>query len=488
MTSTNLLILMSDQHHPGLMGCAGHDIVQTPHMDAMADRGTRFSAAYCNSPLCVPSRASMMTGKYVHEIGYWDNAIAYDGRVPGWGHRLRQLGIPVESIGKLHFRNETDDTGFDRQTIPMHILDGVGQIWGSVRDPLPVRDGGELLVSEAGTGISDYNRYDLAVTGETCAWLNRRAEEPGDRPWVLYVGLVAPHFPYVVPQEFYDLYAEASLPPPTGHPDDGFFLHPWIEQLKGVRPGIDNNTAAERRSATAAYYGLCSFLDHNIGRILETLEVSGLANSTRVIYTSDHGDMVGNRGYWGKSMLYEPSVGIPMLLAGPDIPQNHVCSTPVSLVDLYPTVFDAVDAPLNDEEAVSLPGQSLLQLAAAANDNDRTVFAEYHAYGSPSAAYMLRRGSFKYIFYAGFEPELFDLKQDPDELNNLAADPAYENTLTRFEEQLRSILDPDAVDRQAKADQRALIDAFGGVELASRSGTKNETPAPQVRLDSDSGI
>jgi choline-sulfatase len=126
MDPQNLLILMSDQHNPKIMGCAGSEIIKTPNLDRLAARGTRFSDAYSNCPICVPARASFMTGRYVHQMGYWDNAMAYDGAIPGWGHRLRQHRIPVESIGKLHFRNETDDTGFDRQTIPMHIKDGIG--------------------------------------------------------------------------------------------------------------------------------------------------------------------------------------------------------------------------------------------------------------------------------------------------------------------------------------------------------------------------
>jgi len=155
---------MSDQHHPKLMGCAGHEMVKTPNLDALAARGTRFTSAYTSCPICVPARASLMTGRYVHQDGYWDNAMGYDGAVPGWGHKLRREGIPVESIGKLHFSNETDDTGFDRQTIPMHIKDGIGQVWGSVREPLPAREGAERMVGYSGAGTSDYNRYDLAVT------------------------------------------------------------------------------------------------------------------------------------------------------------------------------------------------------------------------------------------------------------------------------------------------------------------------------------
>lgn len=491
MEPKNLLIIMSDQHNPKMMGCSGHPLVQTPNIDRLAARGVRFTSAYCNSPLCVPCRASFMTGRYVHEIGYWDNATAYDGRVPGWGHALRERGIPVESIGKLHFRNESDDTGFDRQTLPMHILDGVGQIWGSIRDPLPVRTGGEKMLDEAGPGLSGYNRFDLAVTEATRDWLAQRnpegTAEAGDRPWVLYVGLVAPHFPLIVPEEFFNLYPLEDMPHPSGHPEDGYERHPWVEAFLNVRPGVDRHPEERRRVATAAYFGLCTFLDHNVGRILEALEENGLDASTRVIYCSDHGDLVGSRGHWGKALHYEDSVAIPWIAAGPDVPEGKVCRTPVSLVDLYPTIFDAVGEDLSEAERQDLPGRSTFEIAGNPDDLDRAVFSEYHAYGATSASYMLRRGHYKYIYYVGFEPELFDLENDPGELQNLAADPAYAETVAGFERELRMMLDPEAVDARAKADQAALVEAFGGVELASRSGTLNETPAPAVSLASDDG-
>jgi choline-sulfatase len=480
MDPQNLLILMSDQHNPKMMGCTGNEIVKTPNLDKLAARGTRFSAAYSNSPICVPARASFMTGRYVHRIGYWDNAMAYDGRIPGWGHRLRQLKIPVESIGKLHFRNEMDDTGFGRQTIPMHIKDGIGQVWGSVREPLPVREGGEMMVSFTGAGSSDYNKYDLAVTKSTCEWLRQEANKPREGPWVLYAGLVAPHFPYIVPEEFFSLYPLAEIVRAHAHPEDGYVRHPWVEQFMNVVPGIDRNSDEERRIATAAYMGLCSFLDYNIGRILDVLEQTGLAETTRVIYTSDHGDMIGSRGQWGKSLLYDDSAGIPMIMAGKDITENHICETPVSLVDLYPTILESVGQSVSHNADESLPGRSLYGFMDAEYDPQRIVFSEYHAYGAPSGAFMLRQGHYKFNYYVGFEPELFDLNQDPLELNNLAAEKSYADRVRYFERRLRELLDPEAIDRKAKADQAKLVENFGGIELALNSGTKAETPPPKV--------
>jgi choline-sulfatase len=156
----NLLVVMSDEHNPKMLGCAGHALVQTPHLDRLASRGTRFSAAYTACPICVPARASFATGRYVHETGYWDNAIAYDGRVESWGHRLQAAGIRVESIGKLHYRQREDSTGFDAQHIPMHIKDGVGMVHMSIRGqfpnftPPPPKSTGGIVLS-AGIGESE---------------------------------------------------------------------------------------------------------------------------------------------------------------------------------------------------------------------------------------------------------------------------------------------------------------------------------------------
>ncbi|NWG47212.1 MAG: sulfatase-like hydrolase/transferase [Alphaproteobacteria bacterium] len=472
MPARNILVVMSDQHSGRIAGFAGHPLVRTPNMDALAARGTRFANAYTPSPICVPARASFATGLPVHRTRYWDNATAYDGRIPGWGHRLQAEGISVTSIGKLHYRTAEDPTGFDEQIMPMHIQDGIGQVWGLVRNPLPEREGGELMVRTAGPGLSKYNQYDLAITERTCATLREKAAS--GTPFVLYAGLVAPHFPYVVPQPWFDLYAQADIPRASPHPEEGFELHPWLKRFQSVSPGIDRNTPEERRRCTAAYYGLVSFLDDNLGRILATLDETGLSKDTLVVYTSDHGDMVGKRGQWGKSLPYEDSASIPMIVAGPDVPAGKVSSTPVSLLDLAQScVSDLGLPPMADR-----PGRSLVELARAPDERDRPVLSEYHAYGSTHAWYMLRVGDLKYVHYVGYPPELFDLSSDPEELDNLAGRPALAEAQARLEAQLRALLDPEAVDAAAKADQARLIERYGGIEAALGKGNPSATPTP----------
>lgn len=469
----NVLVLMSDQHNPKFLAFAGHEVVRTPNLDALASAGTYFDAAYCPSPICVPSRAAFATGRWVHEIRYWDNATGYDGAIEGWGHVLQRNGRRVESIGKLHYRREEDPTGFDRQHLPMHVKDGIGQVWGSVRDPLPRRDKASRMVSSAGSGESSYTRYDAAVTDRACEWLAEHSKQRED--WVLYVGLVAPHFPYVAPEQFFDLYDPGALPMPKLRPDDGHRRHRWVQTFAEVFPGLDDaNSEEERRRCSAAYHGLVSYLDHNIGQIVDALHRTGVADRTVIIYTSDHGDLVGTRGLWGKSLLYEESAGIPMIISAPGVPTGQICHTPVTLVDCAPTILAGAKVPSDPE----LPGRSLLDLAVSPADHERVAFSEYHAMGAPTAAFLLRKGRYKLHHYVDYEPELFDLTADPEETTDLAADPEHVAVLTDLERELHRLVDPVEVDRLAKADQAALVERFGGPAQAALIGTPGYTPAP----------
>lgn len=478
MPTSNLLILLSDEHNARVMGCAGHPLVHTPNLDTLARQGTRFVNAYTASPICVPARASIATGRHVHEHRCWDNAIAYRGEPASWGHRLQEAGIPVESIGKLHYRNDTDATGFDRQRLAAHIMDGIGQVWGSVREPLPDPFESAPLFKQVGAGESSYNRFDRSVADEAVRWLRERGQGGDQRPWVLFVGFVAPHFPLIVPQEYLDRYPVEDMPLPELHPERGYRRHPWVERhARFSRHDEQLGSDDRRRLAMAAYLGLTTFMDEQVGRVLETLAETGLDANTTVVYSSDHGDNLGARGLWNKCTLYRESVAVPMIVKGPDVPAGRVSATNVSLVDLFPTVLDATGvAPAPDD--ADLPGRSLLASASAPDDPERLAFSEYHAVGSESAAYMLADERYKYHYYVGHAPELFDLREDPDEAHDLAGDPAHAGVLERFENRLRALLDPEAVDRMAKADQRALIDSFGGREAALSMGTPGATPVP----------
>ncbi len=476
-TAQNLLVLISDEHASRYLGCYGHPIVRTPNLDRLAARGTRFTNAYTNCPICVPARASFATGRYVHELGNWDNAFPFTGGVPTWADRLHEHGRPVVSIGKLHYRDDSVLGGFDRTMIPMHVRKGVGDLLGAVRDPLPVREKTRTLSEEIGPGESSYTRYDRAITAAAEEWLTEEAPKLAE-PWALYVGLVAPHFPLIAPEEFYALYPPEQMPLPKACRPEAWPRHPWLDAIRECFIWDRFFDDDKRRIAIASYFGLCSFVDHNVGRILGALERSGAAGRTRILYSSDHGDNLGVRGLWGKSNAYEESSAIPMILAGADIPAGKVVNTPVSLVDLFPTVLDATGTPAAVED-LSLPGRSLLAVATAPDDPDHTVFSEYHAAGATTGMFMLRRGRWKYVYYVGMRPQLFDLDADPEEMNDLAERPEHAAVLAGFEAELREICDPEAVDARAKADQAALVERMGGRDFVVRRGTFGATPPPE---------
>ena len=473
----NFLIVVSDEHDPRYLGAAGAPWLSTPNLDALAARGTRFARAWTPSPICVPARAALATGRHVHDCGYWDNAIAYEGQWTSWHHRLNAAGVRTESIGKLHFRREDDPTGFLAQHEPMHIQDGIGLVWGSLRDPLPSMRGRSPIFDELGAGTSSYNRYDDRIAARAEQWLRDRAVDDDERPWALFVGFVAPHMPLVVPERYLAPYLRhAELPKLL--PRDGHRRHPWVQRMAEFwdhDAELGNDEC--RRLARACYFGLISYLDEQVGRVLRALDETGQRESTTIVYTSDHGDNLGTRGLWNKSTLYRESVGVPMIIAGPGIPAGKVRMTNVSLVDVYPTALHGCGLPLLPDER-DLPGTSLIDLAVQRDAPRRLGFSEYHALGADSAAFMLCDARYKYHHYVGYPPELFDLELDPEETRDLAPDPRYAAICREFEDRLRAMLDPGAIDRLAKRRQRDLVARFGGRDAAWRHGNPGPTRAP----------
>ena len=263
----------------------------------------------------------------------------YTGSIRGWGHILQENGIRVESIGKLHYRYAEDPAGFDVEHIPMNVYQGVGMVWGSIRDPLPDEPPASRMLGEyIGPGESTYTEYDRSVANLTVDWLRDAAtrEKPTNRGSSMSVSL---------PRTFRWLPRTSSSRSMTSRacprskllPEDGFPHHPWIAEPRCTFWRHDDKfkDEAERKTAIAAYHALCSWVDHNVGRVLNALDETGLTATTRVIYTSDHGDNVGQRGLWGKSNLYQESTTVPMIMTGPDITAGQ-CETPVTSIGPLP--------------------------------------------------------------------------------------------------------------------------------------------------------
>lgn len=477
MAARNVLFIISDQHQQKATGCYGHPFVRTPNIDRMAAAGTRFITAYTNSAICVPARATIATGRYVHETRCWDNAHPYTGeQAKSWHHMLRENGVGATSIGKLHFRNETDPTGFDEQVVPMHIVDGIGDVRSCIKRPMSPPFHASKTASRIGPGESPYTEYDREIADLTCDWIKTKAEEKNGKSWVLFCSFVCPHPPHIAPPEYYAMYPTASMPVPKLSEADSP-VHPWIHLQERNRNHNDFLTDETRRILMASYYGCVSYLDHNIGRVLEALAASGLADNTVVVYTTDHGENLGTRRLWGKSNMYEEACALPMIVVGPDVPAGKACRTPVTQIDIAPTILDAADL-ADFAAAEGLPGASMLDLANAADDPHRVVFSEYYAAAADRAAFMIRKGRYKYIHYVGYEPELFDLEADPEELVNLTVDPAHKAIAADYEAILRARVDPETLDEQAYRDQTALVEKHGGRDALNARGAFQGTPAP----------
>ena len=466
----NFLVIISDEHRKDALGCAGHPLVHTPHLDRLAARGTRFTNAYTLSPMCVPTRAALACGDYVHRTGFWDSATPYDGSAATWMHRVRDAGHEMVSIGKLHFRSGEDDNGFSEEILPMHVVGGVGWMAALLREDPPAYDAAAELAADSGPGSSSYTDYDLAITAAATDWIAARRN--AERPWAAFVSLVSPHFPLRAPQEFYNLYADADFDlEPQQLPD-----HPEIRNLARFFDYERHFTAETRHAAMAGYFGLTSFLDDCVGEILATLEESGQAEDTVILYLSDHGELLGDKGMWTKQVMYEASAGIPMILAGPGVPDGIVRNTAASIVDVAATALDVM---LNTSDD-SAPGLSLRQLAQHPDDADRTVLCEYHDGGSTTGAFMVRWGDWKYVCYPGMPPQLFNLAEDPSEDHDLGSDVSQRAAAARAEgaARLAAICDADAVNRQCFADQAARIEALGGIDVCRNAHLFNHTPTP----------
>lgn len=481
MESKNLLIIMSDQHTRGLMGCYGHPIVKTPNLDALALNGTRFTSCWTPSPVCIPARASFATGKYINQIGFWDNADPYDGTLPSWHHHLREAGHHVASIGKLHFRSDEDDCGFSESIVPMQAIEGKGDLLGLIRDDLPVRGAAYKMAKMAGPGESVYTQYDREIASRAQIWLHEEACKYRDKPWVLFVSFVSPHYPLTAPPDHYFQYFDnPDLPMPRFYEKSERPDHPFIRDYATAFNFDDYfKTPEDIRRAVSGYFGLCSFMDEQAGKVLKALSDAGLISDTRIIYTSDHGDALGKRGLWGKSTLYEETCGVPLIVSGEGIPQGKVVDTPANLVDIYPFIIDCAGENGRQMVMPDHPGVSIARLANGEKP-ERTVLSEYHGMGSTTGAFAIRNGKYKYIHYAKYPPQLFDLEADPEEANDLSADPKFAAVRAECEAKLRAMLSPEDVDARAKKRQAEQLERHGGREAVIARGDLGFSPPPGV--------
>jgi len=416
----NVLLFCPDQHTPHVLGCYGDPVARTPRLDRLAEEGVVFRSAYCNQPICVPSRMSFLTGRYPHRIDVWGNGYCLPSTVPTVAHALGRAGYRTALCGRMHFIGPDQRHGFQERPVGDP---GPYAHWSSCcgYDPLDRHLGNMSTpapLTQVGSGSTWTPEFDRQVTDAACAWLGGCARQDDGRPFLLTVGLFNPHCPYIAPRERYQRYVDAVALPdiPAGHLDG---LHPFHKTYRDrIRAAdITDETA---RKARAAYYALVEMVDECFGRVLDAVDRHGLADNTIVVYFSDHGDLLGEHGRWHKGCFYEGSVGVPLMVRWPgQLPAGRRVRETVSLVDLMPTLCQWTGAPVPK----GIDGRSFAPLAMGDDPAwpDRAL-AEY--YTGNDAVRMVREGPWKLVYYNRYQPELYNLDEDPAELHDRAADPA----------------------------------------------------------------
>lgn len=443
----NILVIMADQHAPQFSRPYGHPVVKTPSMDRLAAEGVTFENAYTSCPICVPARMSFMTGRYVSNIGIWDNGVPLREDAVTWAHCLRNSGYQVVLSGKMHFRGHDHLHGFEEQlAFDINAFNRPEPPdWSrplpaaqKVRRDMPRGPGSNAQIDAD-------NRTAQAAIEFICD--NSRRE----KRWALCVGFVAPHVPFVSPPEFYEMYdgLEVDIPIiPEGHLEA---QHPFHRRLRAAR-GLEISDEV-LRDVRRSYYGLTSFVDAWIGRMLTTLEQTQQLENTVVIYTADHGEMLGEHGLWQKCTFYEHSVRIPLIIRWPvRYPQGRRIRELVSLVDLTATLVELGKATTASEEMPPLDGLSLDSLIVDSTTKwPDEVFCEFYGSFSSSPMAMLRKGHHKLHYYLDEEPELFDLEENRAELRNLAEERP--DLRAELEQALLARWKPESIDRAVRRSQ-----------------------------------
>lgn len=455
--SPNILFIMADQLAPHFTGAYGHAVVRTPNIDKLAERGARFDAAYCNSPLCAPARFSMMSGQLVTRIGAYDNASEFPASVPTFAHYLRLMGYRTCLSGKMHFIGPDQLHGFDeRITTDVYPSDFAWTPdWENAEERIDKWYHNMDSVREAGTAQATFQiDYDEEVTFAAKRKIFDYARD-GDKPFCLVASFIHPHDPYVARPEWWDLYDPEDIDLPTTDAD-AVAEDPFSIRLKdGIQASTHPCTADEIRNARHAYYANTSYIDSKVGELVSALEDAGFADDTVVIFTSDHGDMLGERGLWYKMNFFEHSVRVPLIMAGPGVSSQSVPNA-CGHVDLTPTMLEiaGLDGRTVPNPADGLDGRSLWSIASGEGDPIDEAIGEYCAEMTSHPVFMIRRGALKYVHCDTDPPQLYDLSNDPMERSNLATDPAHGDVVAAFAGEVAERWDSDAIRTRVIAAQR----------------------------------
>ena len=456
MAQPNVVVVMADQLAPHCTGTYGHPLVSTPHLDALAGRGARFDAAYCHSPLCAPSRFTMLAGRSVSAIGAWDNATEFPASTPTVAHLLRLAGYQTILAGKMHFVGPDQLHGFEeRLTTDIYPADFAWTPnWDRADERIDKWYHNMEVVHTAGPAVATYQLdYDETVGFAARRKLLDLARSADDRPFFLCASFIHPHDPYDALPEWWNHYDhdDIDLPEPMAAGD----VDPHTARIRaGIQADTIGFTDEHTRRARHGYYANVSYFDHWLGRLVDTLEQTDRLADTVVIVTSDHGDMLGDRDVWFKMSFHERSARVPLVMAGPGVAATtipNVCSH----LDLFPTLLDiATRADLLDRLPSPLPGRSLWPAATGDADPVDETTGEYTGEMTSHPMFMIRRGRHKYIHCDTDPPLLFDVDNDPLERTDLASDPANAELAAAFADEVAERWDSQAIRQRVLASQR----------------------------------
>jgi choline-sulfatase len=425
----NIVMIMADQMAPDVIGALGHPVVKTPHIDKLVQNGVAFTNCYCNSPLCVPSRASMMAGKLPSSIEVYDNGSEFRASIPTFVHHLRRSGYETILSGKMHFIGPDQLHGFEQRL---------------TKDLQPVGfnltpDWTKGVYANPGTGVKR-----LKITGE-CDW-NKQLEfdeiahsralekirelsgKQDQKPFFLCASYFHPHDPFVITKEYWDRYEGVDIPLPAARPEPITDMHPYNQWIQ-VHHEVDQCqlTEEEIRLNRRAYYGMVSYIDDKVGQLVRELERANLLDQTIIIIVSDHGEMLGEHGMWFKRTFYDPSAKVPLIFSWPGrFSAGRQVDQVVSLVDLGATLMKLAEVPDADAWIADTDGVSFHRLLNGDDVNWKDeAICEYYGEGPIHPMLALRKGRYKFVHVHQEEPMLFDLENDPHETCNLAQVPEY---------------------------------------------------------------
>jgi choline-sulfatase len=465
----NILYIMADEAIAELMGAYDHPVVKTPNIDKLVENGVRFDTAYTPFPLCAPGRAAMMTGRHASSIGAWDNAAPFGSDIPTFAHYLAQNGYDTVLSGKMHFVGADQLHGFARRLntdIYPADFDWTRPEWVAMKESKG-EDWRNIMENRSKYNASNYApdavkidakhgplTYDEETHFRAKQYLNARGNNP--EPFLLTVSYHHPHEPFWPPKKYWDMYEGEQIDIPE-LPDDledrQSMMDVWLNAYHGVkRYDLQDKEGLYR--LRRAYYALMTYMDDLVGELLETLEETGLDENTIVVFSSDHGDMLAEREMVQKRAFYDFCSRVPLIVKYPDNRNaGTVVDTPVTTMDLLPTFCEMTGS----NASQPFDGDSLIPLFENENP-DRHVFVQAHeVVGVPCI--MVRKGDWKYNYIHGHAPQLFNMKDDPKEWDNLAGTPENSEIETELKALILDEFDPDdiAAENLASIRRRAVI-------------------------------